>query len=628
MDSAEKYKGLPYPYLKRLCTLRGPKAGRWATIGVYVEALVKDDQGRSYRDWNIILLKAELDHRGLIDKYKDLPGDEIAEILEEDDDSRPYTPPDPETTQKYDDKKKKGGKHEKGQEKPGEESGEKPEEGSGEGEGDESGEGEESDLEPGEDDFHSFCDEALKVLESSQRIEAQVRAFGKDWIESHTEMRDLEALTKNRRNAEYRAKRVRRAASDANKLMAAFTDRTKAAVRGEADEVAKAVEESERIARLCADLVQKMENYLKGSFKSLIETEVPHILSRALDVLDKDDAARKRNEMASWTCQKTEIVDLAFSESQTAYELYESTRKTLGEILEEYNRVFERFQHYSANKWPGIVDDGAEDTLERAKNAIKNTADKLSKALQHAQIAAAAAVTKKKERERKDKEEEERQKEEEEKRRKDEGKGGDGEGQGDEADTDDGYNAGLDALEMLKKYPLQMNNVTLSENPFSFVHHDPVQNGKAVDAIIHWRTTYGALFISFPGRNPDYPKVRAGAIVPVAQCRPALIQYSEATKGKIVITRDGGTFKHTFYLHQFELILLGSAPESGKSTRYPRTIVLGRFEGEEFSSLFTRSSLCDAFGKRQVETLFAKQRERDGSPHPRAAMGYVLRAKA
>ncbi|KAI1444521.1 hypothetical protein F5Y02DRAFT_389785 [Annulohypoxylon stygium] len=167
---------------------------------------------------------------------------------------------------------------------------------------------------------------------------------------------------------------------------------------------------------------------------------------------------------------------------------------------------------------------------------------------------------------------------------------------------------------MLNKYPPTADYT----KDYHFQYYDDVQN-RVVDALVHWVTSsYGSLMISFPGRNPKHPEVRAGAIVPTKKCRPTREKFLKS-QGSCIILRDIGSFQHKYYIHDFELFMIITAADRSE-TKYPDTYLVGRFKDEQFSSIFTRSTFLRAYELEDVEELLAKQRECDGSPHPRKAV--------
>ncbi|KAI0976391.1 hypothetical protein F4678DRAFT_416908 [Xylaria arbuscula] len=173
---------------------------------------------------------------------------------------------------------------------------------------------------------------------------------------------------------------------------------------------------------------------------------------------------------------------------------------------------------------------------------------------------------------------------------------------------------------MIQKYPLKMKeHIVTTTTPFIHRYRDPHRNKQIVDAQIHWVTGQGQLFVSFPGRLGDiYPNVRAGAIVPVPKCRKAKKDFL-ASGGKTAVLRDICTFEN-YELEDFELYVLGSAPEKKDSVRYPVTQVLGRFQEEDFTSIFSRSALISVFGLEEMEDIFAQHRNMTGTPHPAKAL--------
>ncbi|KAI1340615.1 hypothetical protein F5Y15DRAFT_379243 [Xylariaceae sp. FL0016] len=178
---------------------------------------------------------------------------------------------------------------------------------------------------------------------------------------------------------------------------------------------------------------------------------------------------------------------------------------------------------------------------------------------------------------------------------------------------------------MLQKFPLKMKeHQVLTATPFQLRYRDPVQGKKSIDAVIHWVTGRGQLFVSFAGRNEEYPNIRAGAIVPVPKCRRAKKDFL-ASGGRVAAPREASSFED-YDLEDFEILVIGSAPQKKGSDRYPETQILGRFKGEDHSSVFLRSTFNSVYGADDTEEIFAKQRDCDGSPHPTKAieMGWVL----
>ncbi|KAI2613354.1 hypothetical protein GGR54DRAFT_615476 [Hypoxylon sp. NC1633] len=180
----------------------------------------------------------------------------------------------------------------------------------------------------------------------------------------------------------------------------------------------------------------------------------------------------------------------------------------------------------------------------------------------------------------------------------------------------------FDTAAMLEIYPLKMKEHEVrTETPFNLRYRDPVQGKKVIDATIHWVTARGQLFISFPGRNSEYPNVRAGAIVPVPKCRKAKQDFL-GSGGKVAVVRQASDFEQ-YDITDFELFVVGSAPESRSSDRYPETQLLGRFKQENFSSVFLRSTFISVYGIEDTEELLTNQRNCDGSPHPRKARDII-----
>ncbi|KAI1191545.1 hypothetical protein F5B17DRAFT_382261 [Nemania serpens] len=192
-------------------------------------------------------------------------------------------------------------------------------------------------------------------------------------------------------------------------------------------------------------------------------------------------------------------------------------------------------------------------------------------------------------------------------------------------DIVDAADGDFNTEDMLNRFPLKMKeHIVTTQTPFRLRYRDPVQGKRVVHADIHWVTARGQLFVSFPGRNKNYPNVKAGAIIPVPKCRKAKKDFI-ASGGKIAILRDIASFEDCD-LEDFELYVIASAPQKKSSTRYPETQLLGRFRHEDFSSIFSRSAFVSVFGADEAEELFARQRIMDGTPHPQKALdeGWVV----
>ncbi|RYP41513.1 hypothetical protein DL768_010479 [Monosporascus sp. mg162] len=194
---------------------------------------------------------------------------------------------------------------------------------------------------------------------------------------------------------------------------------------------------------------------------------------------------------------------------------------------------------------------------------------------------------------------------------------------GEDEEEDNGTWAGppkdFDTAAALKKYPLAIKeHVVTSKTPNILQYRDRVGGPKKVQATIHWCTARGQLFVSFPGRNKDYPGVRAGAIVPAAQCRQAKKNFMNSG-GRVATHRAAETFED-LDLEDFELLVIGSAPDKKDADRYPETHLLGRFKSETHTSSFLRSTFNSVFGEEAAEEIYAKQRDCDGSPHPYKAL--------
>ena len=173
----------------------------------------------------------------------------------------------------------------------------------------------------------------------------------------------------------------------------------------------------------------------------------------------------------------------------------------------------------------------------------------------------------------------------------------------------------FDTYAILQQYPVQIDGHSVTSTPLRY--RDPVQDGNIVDATIHWCTGRGSLFISFPSRNPDYPGVRAGAIVPGSQYRQAKKAFL-ANGGRFAEHRGLDSFSSR-ELTDFEILVIGSSPDKDPE-RYPETHILGKFRGETHTSSFLRSTLNLCYGQDSMEQMYAAQRECAGSRNPRKAI--------
>lgn len=140
-----------------------------------------------------------------------------------------------------------------------------------------------------------------------------------------------------------------------------------------------------------------------------------------------------------------------------------------------------------------------------------------------------------------------------------------------------------------------------------------------VTAAIHWRTAHGQLFVSFPGSNKQYHKVRAKALVQGSKCWQPKTNFKAAHGNQAEIARVASIFESR-NLEDFEILIIRSVPQSKDADRYPETNILGRFKGVIRTCSFTRSSLTQLFGAEDVKKGFAKQRNADGSPIPKKAI--------
>ncbi|KAK8121329.1 hypothetical protein PG999_005449 [Apiospora kogelbergensis] len=186
--------------------------------------------------------------------------------------------------------------------------------------------------------------------------------------------------------------------------------------------------------------------------------------------------------------------------------------------------------------------------------------------------------------------------------------------------------ADLDVTALLTKYPLKFSKHNVSsKTPREFRYKDYL-TGDWVQATCHHVQPLGGMFVSFPGRNPDYPNIRAGTIVKGGQYRQAKKNFL-ASGGPRAVHRDPVSFEH-FSLEEFQLVVLGSKPDENPD-RYPETCIIGRFKSEDYLSTFMRSTFEFVYGVEPVEEILAERRIQDGTPHPKKAiqMGWAKRSR-
>lgn len=168
---------------------------------------------------------------------------------------------------------------------------------------------------------------------------------------------------------------------------------------------------------------------------------------------------------------------------------------------------------------------------------------------------------------------------------------------------------------------------TVSSQTVEKMHYLDHVSGKEVDALIIGLTPRGQLLVAFQGRNTEFPGYRAGALVLASECRQEKAAWIASRGSSPLEYRTAASFSGKKF-SDFDLLLVASAPDRGSENRarvnYPVTVILGKFRDEQFITIVPRSTFNWVYGQRRTEIMYARHRDREGTPQPQAAISKGL----